>query len=257
MIGVVILLVLGVVGLVVGFVFKRRVDAMSGTATVGCADLGSVAGADEAAPCEVVGSAEAGPEELVAPLSGTPCVWYRTTVSRRYREERRGKDGNGRSVTRSRVISQQKSSAPFAIRDSSGVTSIRPEDANVIGESETVDRFEPYGFGQGHGSGDSLTGKAVAMGLNILAQSRDEGTIGYQYREWVLREGSTLYVRAGAKRDHTGQAWLEKPANGPFLISTRSEAELTRTARLTMFLASGVGAAAIIAGAVWGALLLT
>lgn len=247
-IGAVILAVAGAIGLVVGLFAKRRLDAMSGTTTVGCADVAGVAGDDEAKPCEVVGNAEIAQEGLVAPLSGTPCVWYRTTVSRRY-HDRRGDDDNGGNRTRTRRISQQESPAPFALRDHSGVTTILPEGANVIGESKSVDRFEPYVPGMRSSGEGSMAERAVSIGLHLLTDS-DNGTIGYEYREWILREGSKLYVRAGAMRDHTGKAWLQKPESGPFLISTKSEAALTKRSRLTMLIGLGAGAAALAAGLV-------
>lgn len=245
-IGAVVLAVVGVVGLVVGLFAKRRLDAMRGTTTVDCTDVGSVAGDDEARPCEVVGNAETAEEPLAAPLSGTPCVWYRTSVSRRYHEHRGGGNGGGRQ-TRTRVVSQQESPAPFAIRDRSGVVSILPEGANVIGESKSVDRFEPYHPGQRLAGEGSLADRAVSIGLNLLSRN-DHDTIGYEYREWIIREGTNLYVRAGAMRDHSGRAWLQKPASGPYLISTKSEAALTKRSRLTMLIAASAGAAALVAG---------
>ena len=253
-IGAVVLAVAGVVGLVVGLFAKRRLDAMRGTVTVDCTDVGSVAGDGEAKPCEVVGTAGPAEERLVAPLSGAPCVWYRTSVSRRY-HERRGGGGGGDRRTRTRTVSQQESPAPFVIRDRSGVVSVLPEGAKVIGETKSVDRFEPYIPGQRLGGEGSLAERAVGIGLNLLSQT-DNDTIGYEYREWIIRDGANLYVRAGAMRDHTGRAWLQKPAGGPYLISTKSEATLTKRSRLTMLYASGAGVAALVAGVVLAAVAL-
>lgn len=244
-IGAVVLATAGLVGLVVSLLARRRLNAMRGTTTVDCAEVGNLAAAGEAIPCEVVGNAEVADEQLLAPLSGTPCVWYRTSVSRRYHERRGG--GNNRNQTRTRVVSQQESPAPFVIRDRSGAATIRPEGANVIGESRSVNRFEPYYPGQPTAGAGSLAERAVSLGLNLLTQS-DHDTIGYEYREWIIRAGTNLYVRAGAMRDHTGHAWLQKPASGPYLISTKSEATLTRRSRLTMLIASIAGAVALVAG---------
>lgn len=243
-IGAVVLAVAGLVGLVVGLLARRRLHAMRGTTTVDCTQVGDVAAAGEATPCEVAGNAEVAGEQLLAPLSGTPCVWYRTSVSRRYHERRGGGD---RNRTRTRVVSQQESPAPFAIRDRSGVVTVRPEGANVIGESRSVNRFEPYYPGQPAAGTGSFAERAVSIGLNLLTQS-DHDTIGYEYREWIITEGTNLYVRAGAMRDHTGRAWLQKPASGPYLISTRSEAALTRRSRLTMLIATIAGAVALVTG---------
>jgi hypothetical protein len=253
MIGAGVLAVAGVAGLVVGLLAKRRLDAMRSTATVDCMDIADAAGDGEAKPCEVVGTAGI-EERLVAPLSGLPCVWYRSSVSRRYYDRRgdrgaSGGTGGTGNRTRTQVVSRQESSAPFTIRDSSGVALILPEGAKVIGETKSVDQFEPNSSGRLAAGEGSLASRAISIGLNLLTQT-DRDTIGYEYREWIIREGANLYVRAGAMRDHSGRAWLQKPTSGPYLISTKSEATLTRQSRLTMLVGFGAGVSALAAGLV-------
>lgn len=252
MVAVVVLLVLGVAGCVVGFMAKHRKDAMARTPTIGCSDVGNVATGDDPVPCEVVGTAEPAKGPLTGPFSGTPCMWYRTELSRRYRDRERDSNGNYRTVTRTEKVSEQESPDPFGVRDLTGVIWVYPDGANVIGESRTVDRFEPYvPHRETVPTSGSLAERALAMGMNFLTQ-QSESTIGYEYEEWVIREGAKLYVRAGAVRDHNGNAWLQRPANGPFLISTRSEDDLTRKASIGIFAGFGIGVAALACGVVLG-----
>jgi hypothetical protein len=256
MIGAVIVLLLGVAGIVLGFFAKHHKDAMAATATVGCVDVAAVAGGDEPVPCEVVGTAEPAKAPLTGPFSGTPCVWYRAEVSRRYKERKRDSRGNYRTVTSTEKVSEQSSAEPFGVRDVSGAVWVFPDGANVIGETRTVDRFDPYVPPQQEvPTSGSFAEKALAVGMNFLTRSTED-TIGYNYEEWVLRAGTTVYVRGGAARDHAGSAWLQRPANGPFLISTRSEADLSRKAGLAMYGGFGLGAAALLGGLVWTAAVL-
>ncbi|WP_369822084.1 GIDE domain-containing protein [Saccharomonospora sp. CUA-673] len=65
-------------------------------------------------------------------------------------------------------------------------------------------------------------------------------TIGYKYKEWVVRPGQRLYVH-GEVNDAAGPLIIGKPVEGGFfIVSTRTEAEL-RKAHETRhkFLAAG------------------
>lgn len=248
MIGAIILVVIGAVAMLVAHGAKVRRDAMAGTATVGCAEVASVASDGKAVPCEVVGVVGPSQKPLVSPLSGTSCVWYRTTVRRRYYD---GHPRDDDTKTRREYVSKQTSSEPLTIRDSSGVTWLLPDGAEIDGETKTVGTFERFAPYETHAADGSFTQRAIRLGLKIRTQP-DDRTLGYEFGESVLHEGSTLYVRAGAMRDRTGRAWLQKPANGPFLISTRGEAELMQRNRRVLFIALGVGAAAILGGLTWG-----
>src|SRR5262245_41497709 len=105
MIGAVIVIVVGVAGIVVGFLARRHKNAMGKAATVGCVDVRDVAQDGEPVTCEVVGTAETAKAPLTGPFSGTPCLWYRTKVSRRYRERERDSNGHYRTVTRTEEVS--------------------------------------------------------------------------------------------------------------------------------------------------------
>lgn len=247
-IGIIVLVGVGIAGVVVGLLSQRRKAAMAKASTVGCADLPLVAGENEPVTLEVVGKAGAGEEPLTAPFSGTPCVWYRTTVTHRYRERRR-RENETEWVTKNEKVAEDTSHEPFSVTDVSGSVRVHPQGAKVIGASESIDRFEHGrpGF-QGAPASGSLGERALSMLGDVLSRQADN-TIGYRYQEWVLRAEGELYVLAGARRDQKGVSWLERPASGPFLISTKSEDQLASRARLGVILGYGIAAAAL-AGAV-------
>jgi hypothetical protein len=208
----------GTLAVVVGLVGRRRRNAMASTPTVGCVDVPNVAAVDAAVPCEVKGTAERAEHAMAGPFSGTQCVWYSAVVKRRYEGLEKDRDGDTRRVTKTEVVSRQTSSEPFLVRDVSGSVRIHPEGARVSGMVRTVSRFEP---------------------------SSDGGTLGYEHTEHVLREGTPVYVLGGALRDQAGSGWIQRPSQGPYLISTKDEEELTRNASGQMYVGLGIGVAAL------------
>jgi hypothetical protein len=170
--------------------------------------------------CEVAGTAApgaAGP--LTAELSGTPCVWHRHTVQRRYRHVSHDGKGHRRVSQRTETVADLASAQPFAVVDGTGAVPVRPEGA-------AVDAPGPSGF------------------------DRDD-TVGYEYTEWVLRPGARLFVH-GEAADRTGTLAFGRPDTGPYLISTRTEQEIRAGKERThRWLALGG-----LAGAVLGVVLL-
>jgi len=246
--GIIVLVGVGIAGVVMGALSQRRKAAMARARTIGCADLPNVAGKNKPVTLEVTGTPGAGKGMLTAPFSGTPCVWYRTTVTHRYRERRRG-PRDPEWVTKNEKVAEEVSQEPISITDVSGSGWVYPKGAKIIGATETVDRFEhgPLGAKNTPASG-SPGERALSMVREALRRHTDN-TIGYRYQEWVLRAEGELYVLAGARRDQKGVSWLERPASGPFLISTKSEDQLASRARLGVILGYGIAAAAL-AGAV-------
>lgn len=189
---------------------------------------------------EVKGTVEcAGP--LRAEMSGTPCVHYRTSVTREYEEryEETDKDGNRRSGTRrgSETVSSNERSVPFLLRDETGTIEIDPTGATIDTE-KTLSRFEAGG------------GSSLRFGDFMLDLGRFTGglggrrTIGYRLEEHALPLGRRLYV-LGEAADAGGRLTVRKPGakGGRFLISLKSEEELLTSAK---GLASGLQIAAIV-----------
>jgi E3 Ubiquitin ligase len=79
---------------------------------------------------------------------------------------------------------------------------------------------------------------------------RDE-TIGFQYTEWALRPGTPLYV-LGEVHDRAGALVIGPPSDRKqhFVVSTRSEEQLTASARSRQRWLSRIGAGAGVVGLV-------
>ncbi len=113
------LLIGGAVCIFLATMTARRVRAMAAAETLSVPDLEVLRSASDEVGgqghfrriCEVVGTAR--PSEdgglLSSELTGTPCVWHRYTVARRYLD--RDSDGHG-STTRTETVAQQSSVQP-------------------------------------------------------------------------------------------------------------------------------------------------
>lgn len=234
------LLVVGVILIAWGAYKTYRRRVMAATPTIGAGDVAAVADRDREVRVEVAGSAVPGPGgPLTAPLSGTPCVWYRTAIVRSY-ETWEEDDGERRLVTRTNVIHDQHSTEPFLISDVSGRVPLYPGDQRPDG-AERVLNQEEFALGP-------LAQRAGAAGVYGLG-SGPGMTKGHRYEEWVIRTGTNLYV-LGAVRASEGIA-IRKPRSSPFIISTRSEEELDRSMRVKSIVGFTLGTIVLIGTAAW------
>jgi hypothetical protein len=181
---------------------------------------------------------------LSAEMSGTECVWYRSTVVREYEESysERQSDGTTKSGTRrgSETVSTNERRVPFMLRDDTGAIEVDPEGAPIDGE-RVLSKFE-----QGD-RGPSLTIGGFRLALGALGQGRR--TIGYKIEEWALVLGARVYL-LGEARDDGGRLRIAKPAakGGRFILSVKSEEQLLKSAK-TGSSVLGVLAGALAAGA--------
>jgi hypothetical protein len=228
-----------------GFALWRRrlLGDVAGTETSTIADL--AASGEPGRRCELKGTAEpAATGPLRGPFSEQECVWYRARVTQRYWEWETRSDSRGESrrerVERTRVVSDESSEAPFVLDDGTGRAIVEPRGARVDRPEQTLDRFDP----------DSAPGwlSALGTGLDLFASA---GTVGFQREEWVIRPGARLYL-LGATGGTGTELRVVKPASGRYLVSTRSEEELTASTRRQVQL--GFAAAAVLGAA--GAVLL-
>jgi hypothetical protein len=214
---------------------SRRAHAREATATetLTAAELnelatgvaGEVGGGSFRQRAEVVGAATAGPSGLQkAPHSSTDAVWYQAQVVHKYWvEERETVNNETRWVRHEReeTVSDITSQQPFLVADAPGGPSvlIAPEGADMDRPEQTVDRFE-QGRPQ-NGNGSSVLDAVVSAVLN----TDRSGTLGFSYREWVIRPNARLYVH-GEVADNTGVLRFAKPDKGRYMISTRSEEQI-------------------------------
>lgn len=241
----IILLVVGVGLLLWGAYENYRRRMMAATPTIGAGDVAKVADEDREVRVEVAGAATPGPRgPLTAPLSGTPCVWYRTRITRSYRKWERDSNGNRREVTGTNTVYERQSSDPFVISDVSGQVPLHPADGRPDGAERVLSERE-YAPGP-------MARKAKGAGARDLDAGPGR-TRYHRYEEWVIRPGTNLYV-LGAVRGSAGGAdgiAIRKPRNSPFIISTRSERELRQALRTRSLVGYALGAVTLIGTAAW------
>lgn len=169
---------------------------------------------------EVVGAAHPGPNgPLSAELSKTECVWYRYRIERHY-ETVVYRDGRRHRRRHTERVADHTSGQGYAVIDEAGRTiGVDPDGTKPDSVEQTVDRFEPY-----HG-GHSMS----LFGIQLpVALGRGSQTIGYAYKEWLIRPGQRLYV-LGEVHDRHGPLVIGEPMeSGHFIISTRTEQELRK-----------------------------
>lgn len=237
---------------VTAFFFMRRtkseLHAMIGTETLSISELERLRGiSDELGAsggfrkvAEVVGTAHPRPEGLLtAELSKSECVWYSYEVHRKY-ETTEYRNGERRTVRRSERVAGHTSWEGYALIDEQRRTiGVDPSGARPDGVEQSVSRFEPY-----QGGRDSV--ELFGFTIPGVLTGNSGGTIGYDYKEWVIRPGGRLYI-LGEVHDKIGPLVISKPENGGhFLISTRTEQELrVSREKRHKFLATGVIAAVL------------
>jgi hypothetical protein len=188
---------------------------------------GSLGAEALAQPCDLEGLIESD-APLIAPLSKTPCVAYTYSVTREYEEDVTSTDSEGKQSTQtqrgSETLESEDRRANFWIRDATGRSLVVPESAD-LDLVETSNRFEVAptpGFGR-----------------------RRE--LGRRSVEQTLAVGTQVYV-LGCAVDYQGQPAISrspKDSKARFLISRRSERELTQSAaswsRNLYYVAAGAG----------------
>ncbi|MGG6295827.1 E3 ubiquitin ligase family protein [Leptolyngbya sp. AN02str] len=163
---------------------------------------------------------------LTSELKQEPCVIYRMSVRREYEETVTRKDSEGKTVTEtqrgSETVSSNEQRTPFILRDRSGDIWVDPDGAQV--ELTTVlDEFRP------ESAGGLISYGRFSLAIGNIGGGRR--TLGYRYCESVL----PLHRRAtilAAVSDQGDRLTLCRPDDStkPFMISLKSEAELTKAA---------------------------
>jgi hypothetical protein len=229
------------VGAAVAFSFWRAnqqaMQHMAATETLSCASA--------AGRCEVVGAAAPGEHgTLIAPESGREVVWHKTKVVEHYHEWETDAKGERRKVDRERTIALSTSAQPFLVQDETGSIVVHPKDADVDEALAFVDRFERAGIDLGDTSLAQL-----AEGVLPGAPSVGRGGAGIERKEWGILPGQRLYVLAEVT-EIDGDRTMARPSDCPFVISSRSEAELSASKQSGAGIAATLGVIAAVAGVV-------
>jgi hypothetical protein len=192
--------------------------------------------------CEVVGEAVPAPVGMLrSELAGIDCVWHSYRVQRRYKHYDRDNDGDTRVTTRTETVSEQTSPHGWALLRDGHTIGVDHGGRRPDGAEQVVDRFE-----QAHAP--QTAGVAGVLGA-LMGGDRDE-TIGFQHTETVVRPGTRMYV-LGEVDDRDGPLVIRPPRDSrtPFVLSTRTEEELTdssrRGQRIWAFVGAGVAAVGV------------
>lgn len=206
---------------------ERR--ALLGTETSSAADLRALHEAATAAAghdtfrqkVELKGSTGAHVDGLLtSELTDTACVWYRQKVTRKYEEVRRG-SGDERDTVQQKeeVVADNHSTQAFFVVDETGRIPVVPG-KSVSGARKVLSEFRPAG------REDSATRLELGSFKVSLPSSRQGGTLGYEYEEWVLPERVQVFV-CGEAVDRGGRLSVREPEGADELvITTRSEEDL-------------------------------
>lgn len=194
---------------------------------------------------EIKGTIECA-EPLTAELSGTPCVWYGMSVQERYQDTYQEADANGRVHTRTRTgsntVASNTRSVRFQVRDTTGTITVDPKRAKVEGHT-VVDRHEPAS-----GTESALQFGTFSFSLSPSPSGRK--ILGYHYTEQLIPLGGQVYV-FGEASDRDGELVVREPMEKekPFIISVRSEEEITQGLERSAALQQWFGFGLIAAGA--------
>lgn len=218
----------------VGWSARRHRHALLDTPTLTCAELADATTGSGSVVAEVIGRTRPGSGgPLSGPYSTSPCVWYRTQVTRHYRKRvRNGKNGGYRTRNATETVEEYQSHEPFEIHDATGRVVFDPAGVRTDAPVKSHQRFvrgNRRRGGRRRAKATTAIGKAATEVAEVFGDG--SGTTGYTYREWILRPDQKVFALAQAQADGRNLL-LRRPDDSPFMLSTRSEAELMKSAWL-------------------------
>ncbi len=168
---------MGAVALVAGLQARRRASLIEATET-------SAIGSAADGYCEIEGTIEAvNGRTLRTPLTGWQVCWYRASVEKYVWSSRRRGDGTWRSVR------SATSSAPFLLRDSTGVCIVRPVGAEVTPTDKSV------WYGAGPEPDDRNPPRlAPTQSTTPIVEARWGNGRDYRYTEERIYPGDPMFV---------------------------------------------------------------
>ncbi len=182
------------------------------------------------------GTAESGAPPFLSYLAGQPCVQFSWTIDEEWSRvvTETYTDSNGRRQTRQRIKSGWKTVAsggqagPFYVQDDCGVILVRPEGATMESlelVKQTCGRNDPLYYGKGP------------------AGAIPDSTFHRRFHETAIPLHCPLYVigQARERTDVVAPEIAQDKRASTFLISTRTEKELTSRHAWRFWLWSGLG----------------
>lgn len=176
-------------------------------------------------------TALAGQQQLVAPYSKQPCVWYEFTLEQEVMQ--RGSDGV--ETPEWQPISQaQPQGVTFGLQAAGEQVWVNPMNANVNKPQQYESFVEP----QALQAGDLLS--AVASTVNFLSNNQ------VRVRERYLPLGQQLYA-GGVTQDQAGQKVFVNDQSYPLVLTPQSKADLVRSGRRTSVVEYAAGMTLFVA----------
>ncbi len=175
---------------------------------------------------------------LTSSLKQQPCVHYVSKVTREYEETVTERNSDGelerKQTRKSEVISNNRQSIPFRLKDDAGTIEVNPDGADI----ETIQVLNEF-------RQEQPTAGQISFGPVTFNVGRGAGkTLGYRYTESLLPVGRNILV-VGAASDLTGTVIVEKPTKGDkkYVISFKNEealaATVTRNAQISFYAMAG------------------
>lgn len=178
--------------------------------------------------CEIKGALRSD-KPLQGELSGQPCAYYETSVTRRWEERYEEYDAQAkRTVSKTRsgseVVSSNKRQTTCEVDDTTGRLELRLDGADI----DLIQSFSSFEPGERPSGNLQIAGFSLNIGIGSGGGRR---TLGYEYTERLLPLDTAVYV-LGEVRDSEGGLSMRKPDDPKqkFFVTTKSEEELLREA---------------------------
>lgn len=192
---------------------------------------------------------------LTTPAGKIQCAYYEFVKER----ERAVADEEGETTVKRDVVTSERRSVPFYLRDSSGRILIEPEKASIEA-MDTYSRYIPATRPR-----ESLASKALELAGDVAKdvifderrRKPESAFLGTSVKERAVKIGQPVYVLGEVKKIEK-ELVVTKPGGGPFIITCKSEEEMTKAIRKDILMARIGGIVFIAAGTlmVAGAFLL-
>jgi hypothetical protein len=192
------------------YMSRNRLQDMSDTATWTASQLSGAMGQSKMGKLVEVKGKVICEEPVSSSESHTMCAMYRTVVKQKIREHYRS-DGRNQTRTTWRKTNEFTDARDFYVEDATGRVKVFPANAELILQ-QSADVYED--------KGDSVLG-------GMFDFSREDVLLAEQRTEEILPIGQKIYV-LGELFQKEGEPIIVTPTDGSrFLISVKSEEQLT------------------------------
>ncbi|MBN1288799.1 MAG: hypothetical protein JXA49_04085 [Actinobacteria bacterium] len=216
-------LVVGIFSIVMGVLARGKLNLMKETRTVSADTACNIGDTTGTVKVEVAGIAETD-APLVSPATNTSCIYFRHQVEQLEIDYDRDYDGDMRREERWVTVVDTKQQVPFMLRDSSGTVEVLPRDAKFEAHKTMGNQYGAMGLDVD--IYDRRSDSVIGQVLDTISSLGGGATNRFRTSEWVIPAGERLYVLGSAIRQ--GERCVIGKGEGPFIVSTKSEEELTR-----------------------------